>query len=171
MLKLFLSEWKRDCVFHLSTDDVPGVSGPAEEHDLHVWPRHLPAVWGPNERVPHLPQGHRASHPPLLELSTDLSVLFIPQRSHNRTSFCCSAILTAPASASQGRPQMSYSTQRWFDCVYTARTKYELSFMSSALLSSCFLNAARKMLAPWMAPFFPSVLLLYFLLCIISWCV
>lgn len=41
-------------------DHVSRVSGPAEEHDLHVWPRHLPAVRGPNERMPHLPQSHRA---------------------------------------------------------------------------------------------------------------
>lgn len=47
-------------------DHVSGVPGPAEEHDLPVRPRHLPAVRRPNERVPHLPQSHRAPHPPLL---------------------------------------------------------------------------------------------------------
>lgn len=51
----------------LPADHVSRVSGPAEEHDLHVRPRHLSALWGPNERVPHLPKGHRAPHPPLLD--------------------------------------------------------------------------------------------------------
>lgn len=51
----------------LPADHVSGVPGPAEEHDLHVRPRHLSALWGPNERVPHLPKGHRAPHPPLLD--------------------------------------------------------------------------------------------------------
>lgn len=46
---------------------MPGVFGSSEEHDLHVWPRHVSAVWRPHERVPDLPQGHRAPNPPLLE--------------------------------------------------------------------------------------------------------
>ena len=55
-------------LFHvLCADHVSGVSGPAQKHDLHVWPRHLPAVWRPHERMSHLPQGHRAPHPPLLK--------------------------------------------------------------------------------------------------------
>lgn len=48
-------------------DHVSRVPGPAEEHDLHVRPRHLPAVRRPNERVPDLPQSHRAPNPPLLD--------------------------------------------------------------------------------------------------------
>lgn len=31
------------------TDDVPCVSGPAEEHDLPLRPRDLPALWRPHE--------------------------------------------------------------------------------------------------------------------------
>lgn len=50
---------------------MSGVSGPAEEHDLHVRPRHVPALRGSNERVSYLPQGHRAPHPSLLDLTAD----------------------------------------------------------------------------------------------------
>ena len=32
------------------------LSGQTEEHGVHVWPRLLPAVWGPDGRVSHLPQ-------------------------------------------------------------------------------------------------------------------
>lgn len=103
-------------------DHVSCLSGPAEEHDLHVRPRHLPAVRGPNERVPHLPQSHRAQNPPVLDASS----------SPSRHTSCPSA--TTPAetqshelplpdhpdairSASQGRPQVSYSTPQCFSSV------------------------------------------------------
>ena len=39
---------------HQGADDVPGVPGQAEEHDLPVRPRHLPDVRGQDVRVSHL---------------------------------------------------------------------------------------------------------------------
>ena len=45
---------------------LPGVHGPAQEHDLPVRPWHLSDVWRPHARVPHLSQGHREEDPPLL---------------------------------------------------------------------------------------------------------
>lgn len=47
-------------------DYVSCVFGPPEEHDLSVWPRNVPAVWRPNERVPHMPQGNRKEDPSVL---------------------------------------------------------------------------------------------------------
>lgn len=69
--------------FHL--DHVPRVSGSPKKHDLHVRSRHLSALRRPNERVPHLPQGHRTSHPALLERQAIATSLFF---SHSLR--CCS---------------------------------------------------------------------------------
>lgn len=45
---------------------MPGVPGPAEEHDLPVRARHVPDVRRPHRRVPHLPQAGREANPALL---------------------------------------------------------------------------------------------------------
>lgn len=58
-------------------DHVPGVSGSSEEHDLHVWPWHMPAVRGPHERVPNLPEGYREADPAVLELRASGSSLLL----------------------------------------------------------------------------------------------
>ena len=56
-----------NCYF---ADNVPRVSGPAEEHDIFVRPRHLPDVRRQDGRVPYLPQTCRETNPRLLNLAT-----------------------------------------------------------------------------------------------------
>lgn len=56
-------EWLVCFVF---ADDVPDLPGPAQEHDIPVRARHVPDVWRPHRRLPHLPQAGREAHPALL---------------------------------------------------------------------------------------------------------
>lgn len=153
---------------------MSGVPGPAEEHDLHVRPWHLPAVRGPNERVPHLPQGHWAPHPPLLEIPRlffffllSLSLEAHPDHARNAT--------TTPAAAAAARPSSQHPSQPakgvlrclilhnkcslnglivlwWNFCYKTRKKKIRIDFYS-AVLSSRVLTAARKMLVSRTSPF------------------
>lgn len=72
-------------MFSFHSDYVPRVSGSHKEYDLHVRSWHLSALWRQNERVPHLPQGHRTSHPTLLERRAMATSLFSSHR-----VCCCS---------------------------------------------------------------------------------
>lgn len=72
-------------MFAFHSDHVPRVSGSHKEYDLHVRSWHLSALWRQNERVPHLPQGHRTSHPTLLECRAMATSLFSSHR-----ACCCS---------------------------------------------------------------------------------
>lgn len=147
----------------LSADHVSCVPGPAEEHDLHVRPRHLPAVRGPNERVPHLPQGHRAPHPALLDpanapLPHRLSFLSSLKAHADRTR---NATITPAAAAAAARSSSQHQSQpakgvltcltghvkcslnglivfRWKTCYETRRKKYELT--SSLVLFSLLVS-------------------------------
>lgn len=53
---------------------MPGVPGPAEEHDLPMRARHVPDVRRPHRRVPHLPQAGREADPALLSAHRDSCV-------------------------------------------------------------------------------------------------
>lgn len=78
-------------------DHVSRVSRPAEEHDLHVRPRHLPAVRGPNERVSHLPQSHRAQNPPVLDASSPPPPYFLSLNNHSRRDTIARAAAARPS--------------------------------------------------------------------------
>lgn len=78
-------------------DHVSRVSRPAEEHDLHVRPRHLPAVRGPNERVSHLPQSHRAQNPPVLDASSPPPPPFLSLGNRSRRDTTARAAAARPS--------------------------------------------------------------------------